>query len=462
MLPFEMPTPFEFFTAKRKVFAHYFYTFPLSIDNRMPWEDYYNVQFLEPDGESGKHQDQGGFLRQRPLAQAQQYPRDDTAMMCKEIEMAIARGITGFTFDMLSIDDALSPTGHLQMLLTAAARTDPRFKIVPMPDMASMGDITAEQLEQIILSVKDSRQIYRLDDGRMLVSPYNATAREASWWKEVIDALNSQGVAIAFMPTISGGGMPDEDMVAISYGYANWGTVIPESSANLDAANAHELGLAYMLPIGSQQYRPKNPNYWEASCSLSFRNSWQAAIDTYADYVQIVTWSDFSESAQIQPFTDKGLAGNIGTGFYDLNAFYAAWFATGRQPRVLRDALYWFHRKMFLSSPHPNQVDDTPCNGGTPEDSIELVALLTSDADVCINDSCVTACAPFAAVKAPLAKGTPHFALKRNGSNVFAFDSPIAVVGPDEPLDTGLTDLTYWCGSGQAPTVPPAVGGFDL
>lgn len=451
-LPFDMPSKQTFFEARRKVFAHYFYTFPLSPDNKFACNDYYNTQYLNPDGENGKWKPQGGFTRQRPLAVPVNHPRDDGANMEKEIDMAMDRGITGFTFDMLSLADAMSPTGKLQTLLLAAEARDPRFKIIPMFDMNAMTGLTADDAAELMNLIADYPALYRLDDGRIMMTAYNADIQGAEWWKSVIAQLNGDDVNVAFIPCLGGGNKPTDEFAAISYGYANWGTVIPSSSANISAEYAHSIGLTYMLPIGTQQYRPKNPNYWEASCSLSFRNSWLSAINTDADYVQIVTWSDFSESAQIQPYTDITLATDIGTGFYDLNAFFAAWYVTREMPLVERDALYWFHRRQFLGAPHPNQPTETACNGGTPEDSIEVVALLTADGQIRINDTVSDACGPVHVMKVPLQKGVPSFALLRNGSNVFAFDSAINVAGEDSANPNGLTDLTYWSGGGQART----------
>ena len=66
-LPFTMPPAATLFGSSKKVFAHYFYPFPLSIDNKPAAQDYYNTQYLSPTGESNKWISQGGYLRSRPL-----------------------------------------------------------------------------------------------------------------------------------------------------------------------------------------------------------------------------------------------------------------------------------------------------------------------------------------------------------------------------------------------------------
>ncbi len=78
--------------------------FPLSIDNKPSSQDYYNNQYLNKGGESGKWVRQGGFLRQRPLGVAvSSDPNWRLSNMEHEVRMAIARGITGFTIDVLSV-----------------------------------------------------------------------------------------------------------------------------------------------------------------------------------------------------------------------------------------------------------------------------------------------------------------------------------------------------------------------
>jgi len=59
-LPFVMPDPFCF---QKRVFAHYFPQFPLSIGDQPAATDYYNEQYLAPDGENNTHIAYGGYLR---------------------------------------------------------------------------------------------------------------------------------------------------------------------------------------------------------------------------------------------------------------------------------------------------------------------------------------------------------------------------------------------------------------
>jgi hypothetical protein len=209
-----------------------------------------------------------------------------------------------------------------------------------------------------------------------------------------------------------------------------------------------------MLPILSQQYRPKDFVYWEASNSGSFRASWTAAIDGGADWVQIVTWSDFSESGEIEPFTDSTLSATIGTGFYDANAYYSSWFMAGQAPKIDHDVLYYFYRREPVAAAAPAQSQATTVTGGTPgSDDIELLAFLATPGTISItlNGQTQTMNAPagISSLTMPLQAGTPSFQLTRGAATVITMQGGITSYGT-AGLPSGTLDLTYWSGSASA------------
>jgi len=138
-MPMKISAPDTLLQYRKKVFAHYLYPFPLSIDNRASSGDYYNIQFLTKTGENNKWLAQGGFLRQRPLGvPTNSDPSWKLQNMEREVTQAMARGITGFTFDVMSVDQATNPTSQLHTMLTAAQAVNSHFKIIAMPDMTAL------------------------------------------------------------------------------------------------------------------------------------------------------------------------------------------------------------------------------------------------------------------------------------------------------------------------------------
>jgi hypothetical protein len=452
-LPITMPTADVLFNSPKKVFAHYFYMFPLSIDNKPSAQDYYNVQHLSKSGESGKWARQGGFLRQRPLGvPVISAPNWRLLNVENEVRMAIARGITGFTIDVLGVKEATDNDGHVQMLLQAAQAVDPRFKIVVMPDIAQFKS-DADSVTKIIASVAASPAAYKLADGRLVVTAFNAGANPPEWWSSIFKQLSAQGIRIAFVPTFLGWRGSATAFADLSYGFGDWGTATPRGAramkADPDAAHAIN-GKIYMMPVDPQQYRPKDPSIWEAENSEAFRSAWTSAIAANSDWVQIVTWSDFSESSEIEPYTDATLARDIGTGYYDLNGYYSAWFLTGHEPAITHDVLYYFYRREPSNAASPAQSLPIRFTNSTAKDDIELVAFLTAPGTLKITigqkDYLQNATAGITSFRVPLQPGVPTFSLMRNGSTVFSFKGGVQIYGTSG-TPSGVLDLTYWSGS---------------
>ncbi len=458
-MPFAMPPPAALFGSSRRVFAHYFYPFPLSIDDQPAASDYYNAQYLTPGGENGKWLAHGGYLRQRPLpvpvGSASTFVLDN---MEREVRLAIAGGITGFTVDVLSANQA-APGSQLQNILQAAHLVDSRFEIVAMLDLSalSQADAGAEasDVESIIESVAASPASYKLPDGRLVVSSFLAEAQPTAWWTSVFQSLDAKGIHVAFVPCFLDLAANEAAFAAMThtYGLSLWGTATPSAAAGMQTlpATAHATGDIFMMPVLSQQYRPKDFLYWEAGNSAALRNAWNSAIAGGSDWIQVVTWSDFSESGEIEPYTDRTLSNEIGTGYYDLNAYYTSWFLTGQQPVITDDLLYYFYRREPTDAAAPAQTTaTTAASGEVPENDVELVAFLTAPGTLAITIDGQTSTqnvpAGMTSMKVPLQSGTPRFSLTRAGTSVIDVQGGVTAVGPGG-LDSGVLDLTYWSGS---------------
>jgi hypothetical protein len=454
-LPLTMPSADALFASSKKVFAHYFLPFPLSLDNSAPANDYYNTEYLNIHGESNKWQAQGGYLRQRPVGLTPSSSADWQLLnMESEIRSAIARGITGFTFDVMSTAEVSGSGNPLSLLLSAAQAVDSRFKIIVMPDLTALGGNTSAVV-QIITAVASSPAAYRLSDGRLVVSAFDASLNSAVWWTAVLAQLSAKGINVAFVPTFLGWTTSAAAFAPISYGFGDWGTATAIASGQMQGApgTAHSsYGKIFMMPVDPQQFRPKDFLYWEAGNSAAFRTAWASSIQGDADWVQVVTWNDYSESGQISPYTDVTLRTDIGTGYYDLNGYYAAWFLTGEQPKITHDVLYYFYRREPASAPGPaqSQKEAIAAGTGTAENDIELVGFLTAPGVLKItigsNTYTQNASAGVVSFKIPSQPGTPLFTLSRNGSDVFSFKGGVYIYGSGG-LPSGVQDLTYWSGS---------------
>jgi hypothetical protein len=204
------------------------------------------------------------------------------------------------------------------------------------------------------------------------------------------------------------------------------------------------------MPVDPQQYRPKDFNYWESGNSAALRDAWSDSIQGDADWVQVVTWNDLSESSAIEPITDATLQRNIGTGFYNLTGYYASWFLTGQQPAITHDVLYYFYRREPVTGAASGQSQLATIVSGAAENSIELLGFLTSPGvlKIAIGGTTYTqnAAAGIVSFKIASQPGTPTFTLSRGGSDVFSFQGGVQIYGPSG-LPSTVQDLTYWSGS---------------
>jgi Glycosyl hydrolase family 71 len=453
-LPITMPATDTVFNSSKRIFAHYFDPFPLSIDNKAPNGDYYNTEYLNKNGESNKWVHEGGYLRQRPLGvNASANPNWKQLNMQHEVTSAIARGITGFTFDVMGLEEVTDPNSNLHLMLKAAQAVDSRFKIIVMPDMTVFGS-NADAVVQIIASVANSPAAYKLSDGRLVASAFDAGLDSAAWWEGVLSRLKAKGVNVAFVPTFLGWNLVADLFASITYGFADWGTATAGGSALFlgDPAIVHDLFKEiFMTPVGSQQYRPKDFVYWEAGNSASLRAGWTSSINGDADWVQVVTWNDYSESGQVSPYTDITLQRTIGTGYYDLSGYYAAWYLTGKVPAITHDVLYYFYRREPTTAKAPAQSQPDYAVGGAAENDIEVLGFLTAPGQLKITIGGKTythdaTAAGMVSFKVPSQAGVPLFALSRNGADVFSFEGGVQIYG-EGGLPSGVADMTYWSGS---------------
>jgi hypothetical protein len=448
-----MPSTTALFNAPKRVFAHYFNPDPVSIDDVASVDDYYNRNYLSITGESSKWAAQGGFLRERPMGVPVSTSTNWRQLnMEREVSAAIARGITGFTFDSMTATDATDSNSTLHLMLAAANAVDSRFKIVVMPDITALGS-DSDAVVEIIATAAASPAAYRLSDGRLVVTAFDASLNPPSWWQSVISRLTSEGINIAFVPTFLGWAASADAFAPFSYGFGDWGTAtVGSSSAQLgDPEIVHKTyGKIFMMPVDPQQYRPKDSVYWEAGNSGAFRDAWNSSIQGDADWIQLVTWNDFTETSAISPITDATLQTTIGTGFYNLTGYYATWFLNGQQPQITHDVLYYFYRREATTAASPAQTERVSIVNGVAQNNIELLAFLTSPGVLTITIGGKTytqnAAAGVVSFTVPSQAGTPLFTLSRSGADVFSFNGGVEIYG-SAGLPSGIQDLTYWSGS---------------
>lgn len=376
-LPFDRPSADVLRASPHLVFAHYFTPYPLSLDNQPASRDYYTRNYLTPQGEQGKHAAYGGLLRDRPEPVTPSAGNWQLANLEREVRTARDAGLDGFTVDLLSLTGPNRE--RVDLLLRAAHRVDPGFRIVLMPDMTSLHTdprTLADQLARLAASPA----AYRLADGRLVVSPFKAEAQEPAWWNQVTARLRQHGIGTALVPVFLNFRANAERFAPISHAFSSWGNRSYARQDNVpgDVRLAHSLGKKWMQAVSVQDARPNQGVYDEAGNTATLRSTWNHAISDGADWVQLTTWNDYSEGSQFAPSLHNGHT------YLDISSYYLTRFKTGAWPRIVRDTVYVTSRVQFTGGGGVQQARLMRPRAGTaaPRDQVELLTFLTAPASV--------------------------------------------------------------------------------
>lgn len=433
--------------SPKLLLAHYFPPYPTSLDNADPAVDYYTRNYLNLNGESGSHKAYGGLLRNRPLGRAPLSGDWAETDRQREIQAAVDAGINGFAVDLLS------PSGTNWTRALAIATTadtmfpDGSFKVVPMFDTtASFGKETSQQVADALAQFANRPCAYTLPDGRFVVSSFKAEQLPVSWWDATFTAMKTtHSIDVAFL-----GGYLNISSAANfagypwTYGSGDWGDGADPGIAAVTGASDKSVavkgrGEKWMQPVQPQNVRPNQHVFDEAMGTASLRGWWERAIRCDADYAQLVTWSDWSESGAIAPSVMGG------TVALDLSLYYVIKWKTGEFPAIVGDVLYLSHRTHFANATWASGAAGQTqfmqhWARGTGESSVvdivECVSMLQAPASVTVTIGTVThtydAPAGMFVQTFPLAVGQVTAAASRNGAAVAQLTSPFAVT--DQPF----------------------------
>jgi Glycosyl hydrolase family 71 len=417
--PVSVPPPAA--GSPKMVFAHYFPPYPLSKDDLPATQDYYTTQYLPVDGEHGKHAAYGGFFRDRPLPVTPTSGDWAVANQQTDVRNAIAAGINGFSVDILS---TTSPNWTATLgLLQAAHNVNPNFAVMAMPDMTSLG-VNPGQLASALATFATYPAAYHLRDGRLVVSPFKAEAQTPSWWLQVFSILaTTYHIHVAFVPLLLNFPKYEGAFAPISYGLSNWGPRSPSTDATSSfyASIAHLAGKLWMQPVSVQDERPYSGLYTESDNTANLRNTWHAAIRDDAQWVQLVTWNDFSEGSQIEPSENNGWS------YLNISSYYIQRFLTGRRPAITHDLAVLTYRTQPVDATTEVSESDpmTLLPGSSPaRNDVEMLTILTKPARVHVtvggHGYTYDAPAGLFTVDFPLQVGGVHASLHRLGHAILS------------------------------------------
>ena len=405
--------------SPKKVLIHYLPFFVLSYENA-PFETDHWAQFMSSKGINGRFANIGGYTRERPLTPTRgnspYWRYIDTAI---DILRAQVIGADGFG---VNIPDVSSGTlSQIRSLCQIAAAVVPGFRIALEPGTESLKQnrVGAAELADELRDLGTCPAAYRMGDGRLLVVPFAPDLKPIEYWVEVIGRLQLKGERVAFVPDLLDPGRSLVSFLPLSAGVTSWG---PRDSEQVQEAPLRIMNQRapakihlWMQPVAPQDVRPKASIFWEATNTELFRRLWMVAIRSRAPYAHLLTWNDYGETTEIEPSSGTQYL------FYDLSAYFIAWFKLGDPPRVTGDAIYYAHRtEIYADGEQPRQGHRPFKRMGrkSVSNEIEMVAFLTEPAvleiEIAGERQQRTAPAGLAIFRIPAQPGRPIFRITRH------------------------------------------------
>jgi hypothetical protein len=441
LLPFD-PRPAD---SPKQVIAHW-HQVTLSDDNGLPPDDQQTQRLY--NNEKLRHRPARFLPLRRPPRPGLSTEEWRTADAASDINLAQAIGIDVFMINA-GILDTRNWRGLPQYIrmLKAARGLGADFAIAPNFDCvggtgqsAASGAQAAENLLSFLRDAGelDNPHMARLD-GAMLVGTWSYEKCAPAHWQAMKDSLADAGLP-AHLMCIAHPGFRQVVSAAHDGACDSWGdwgtrTYTADPAEPLTAlARAGDERRVKAVPTTFNHQDADDGRGWESRGSELMRRSWETAIAADVEIAQIVTWNDVMEGSAMTPSTGRQFA------FYDMAAYYIAWFKAGTPPPIARDALYYVHRKHLVPANYPFR-------GAAVQNLIEVVAFLTAPGTIeIVTDAGVTrhdVPAGVHAVHAPMpAAGRPHFRLVRDGRPVLAFDSQFPVT----PWQEDFQDAQYRAG----------------
>ena len=467
VLPFDMPARSVLASSSKKVWYHWMGgAFEISVDDKDGSTDpteYWRRYWMPPGTTEGagqswavNHNVYGGLVRQRKQTRPPRGANYDLLDYETEITQVIASGGDGFTSEILQVPVSGSNPqrwAQINRLLQAAdVIGDPTFTLTLMPDSSTIGSNVSNVVNA--LNTLSSRRVTRIN-GRLVIAPYAPEMLGLTFWTNVLNGLRNLGHDPVFWPCYqssvwSSGQAPTFD--GIAYGHSRWGVRDPVQSSSNDNTNAgapaychNTFGKPWMQPVSVGDERPNQGVYNERRNTDQLVASWMAAINAGAncDWVQIPTWDDFAEGANICPTQSSGWF------WLDISAYFLVRYKTGTWPTIIRDAIYLNHRRQPTSGVtySSGQTSFQSLTGGTPtSNQVEALVFTTQPTGTVtltvkgvpstFNIATMTPVAPGVySCKAPLATGSTSATLVRNGATVASVNGPVPIASSQVSQD---------------------------
>lgn len=283
----------------------------------------------------------------------------------QEIRDAQQRKIDGFVLNIGSWFQEKNYRKVTERMFAAADQLGSGFLLMFSPD-----NLSVEETVDFIKSFGKAKSYYRLD-GKPVVSSYGGDPKWAAavrarlkatdivlvpyWYYAHADLLIRIGPSDRAAYRIFDKALrdaPDLD------GYFDFGAAdTPKNlAASIRSISQKLKSVGKISMVGVAPYYKgfgRNSRVFEFQGFAGMADQWRAAIESGADWVEIVTWNDWGEATYVAPFgrpTDQDvwdfhwgplLAHDT---YLDASAYYIDWFKSGAKPVIACNRIFYFYR----------------------------------------------------------------------------------------------------------------------
>jgi len=411
----------------------------------------------------------------------------------QEIELAQRHGIEGFALncgEWFKMDPQTGERGEgnypsaAERMYQAALELGTGFQLFISVDLATLGSRHAGEMSReefrlynmadMVDRFYDHPNQFRVGDRRVL-----STWGGRAWSLEpILEAIRDGGREILFVPMVwspnNKMAWSYETVLNFFHGYHQTDGVfyfgVDDSVNGILNSNAtgrrvtQHLGKVFMAGVG--------PTYNSANLR-DFRGFhgygaiWEGIIRDGADWVELFTWNDYTETSNFMPWRWQG---NFAKHFFcrdesflDVSGYYTRWYRARRPPAIVQDKVYYAYRTrphQLRTQWHPETEQWVDVTRNPPrkrdqihddvQDKLYATTFLTEPAELTIelggHKHVFEQPAGIAHVDVPLAAGVPRFTLRRDRRDLTAFSGRKLIID----ASTQTKENSTWMGDHYA------------
>jgi len=367
--------------------------------------------------------------------------------------------------DAFAVNVGNDPTHQINFQKFLNAANAKNFKLFISLDTDAIPDIN--MLSSWVNNFVDNPAYFRYNN-RPFVSTFGGDGRGSSFWTNWKNN-NVGSKNIYFCPNFFGDDLaanydkfPSIDCL---FSWDAWQKDISNARDVPAIQKAHSQGKTYMAGVApwfychlpQQEYGVKNW-FWPSGPDNGADNiwsiRWRQAIASGADFAEIITWNDYSESSYIAPlsqevpgFCSSYVNGMDHSAFLKMAAYYVPYFKNGVPPAIKQNQVFFWYRIHGRNEWRNDQFAKPHMFWSTPGDCVAVHTISGStggvvhvniggrDSSFTINQQEQDACIPFNGV------GAVRVTVQRNGQS-YSGD-----VGPDVEGSGNLYNFNVWTGS---------------